>query len=117
MSRIRVSVVYVVTSLRLDDLGFESGHGKKFIASKTSTPPLQPTQIPVQGASKSLSLGADRPERKADISPASSVEIINGAVPLTPPYAFVVCIGSTHCDSKHENGRHTKTQGVTFSKA
>jgi hypothetical protein len=61
-----------------DDRGFESWQGLGiFLFTTVSRPVLRTTQSPIQWVPGALSLGVKQPEREADHSPQSDVQVKN----------------------------------------
>jgi hypothetical protein len=72
----RDSEADVTTTMRLDNLGFESQKRQEiFSFSKTSIPAVQPTQPPIQWTPVALSPGEKNLGRKADRLPPFSAEV------------------------------------------
>jgi hypothetical protein len=68
-------------------LGFDSQRGLIiFLFTTASRTALRPTQPPIQGVPRALSLGVKQPEREVDHSPSSSAQVKEccGAVPPLP---------------------------------
>jgi hypothetical protein len=82
-------------------LGFDYRRGLwTFLFTIASRTALGPTQHPIQGVPRALSLGVKRPGREADHSPPSSAEVKNTwSYTSTPTYVFMAWCLAKHRDN------------------
>jgi len=77
----------------LDDQGSILGAGDLiFIFVSAASPVLRPTQPLIQWLTEALSLGVERPGRKAGTSPPSSADVSAWNCTSIPPYVFITYI-------------------------
>jgi hypothetical protein len=75
---------------RLRGQSTSPGRVRNFLFSSSSRPALGPIHLPIQWVPGALSLVVKRPERKADHSPPTSVEVKKTWIyTSTPPYVFM----------------------------
>jgi hypothetical protein len=82
--------VSIVTGYRLDGPGSIPARGKISLFSISSRATLGPTQSPIQWIPGVLSSRIKRPEREADYSPPSSVEVENGGAYTSQYITYII---------------------------